>query len=167
MPRKRTEKAKKLRGTDRKGQAKTQLPLQLVSPAPESGLDDVGRAEWKRVVDGMSKHGLISNLDASILAVYCQNFSRWKRCEAEVMRDGETILITTFDTHGKPRSKKPIKNPALSIAESASRLMSAAADRLGLSPSSRSKFGIENDPADAEQAEGESLYDFLNEQGNG
>src|SRR5712672_3240523 len=151
MPRKRSEKAKELRGTARKSQAKTQLPLMLVSPAPEAGLDAVGQAEWKRVVEGASKHGLISTLDASILAVYCQNFSRWKRCEAQVMREGETILITVFDTHGNPKSEKPIKNPALSIAESASRLMSAAADRLGLSPSSRSKFGIENDPSDAEQ----------------
>lgn len=146
MPRKSTNKKKKLQGTQRSDRVKPTVTADPVSPEPDAGLDAIAKVEWQRITTEMAEQGLITQLDAAVLAAYCTNFSRWKRAEAAVAacEGGEIIFVTTYDTHQRPVSQKPMKNPMLAVSESAQRLMSRFADQLGLSPSGRNKLGIEH-----------------------
>src|SRR6266576_3263295 len=155
MPRKSTNKQKTMRGTSRPGREKPSVTVAHVTPEPDAGLDDIARAEWTRVTAAMASNGLVTSLDAAVLAAYCSNFSRWKRAEAAVARDGEILFTEIRDTHRVVIAEKPMKNPMLSVSESAQRLMSRFADQLGLSPSCRSKMGFvheDSDPAHAQES---------------
>src|ERR1700730_17204645 len=161
MPRKSTNKQKNLRGTARTAREKPTMPLPPVAPEPDAGLDEIGRAEWVRVTAAMTEKGLVTSLDAAVLGAYCSNFSRWKRAEAAVARDGEILFVETRDTHRVVIGQRPIKNPMLSVSESAQRLMSRFADQLGLSPSGRSKMGFEHE--DPEENGQSDLYNEFKE----
>jgi P27 family predicted phage terminase small subunit len=157
MPRKSTNKQKKLRGSARPGREKPTVCAEPVAPEPDAGLDDIARAEWKRVTAAFAENNTVTTLDAAVLAAYCSNFSRWKRAEAAVARDGEILFVSVRDTHRAIVGERPMKNPMLSVSESAQRLMSRFADQLGLSPAGRSKMGIEHqDPDESGKSE---LYD--------
>lgn len=159
MPRKSTNKFKRLAGTAHAGRLKPTIAAKPVAPEPESGLDSIARKEWQRVTAAMEGNGLVTNLDAAVLAAYCSNFSRWKRAEAAVDRDGEILFLQVRDTHRVVVGEKPMKNPMLAVSESAQRLMSRFADQLGLSPSGRSKLGVEHTEKDKEDEEEVSEFD--------
>lgn len=153
MPRKSSNKQKKMRGSSRRERIKPQIATEPVAPEPDAGLDSIARAEWTRVTSAMTENGLITALDSAVLAAYCTNFSRWRRAETAVQRDGEILFSKVRDTHRRVIAEKPVKNPMLSVSESAQRLMSRFADQLGLSPSGRSKLGFEHgDPAEDENS---------------
>jgi P27 family predicted phage terminase small subunit len=136
---------------------KPTVSAEPVAPEPDAGLDAIARSEWQRVTSAMSENGLITALDSACLSAYATNFSRWRRAETAVQRDGEILFTKIRNTHGRVIAEKPIKNPMLSVSESAQRLMSRFADQLGLSPSGRSKLGFEHeDPAENGKSE---LYD--------
>jgi P27 family predicted phage terminase small subunit len=150
MPRKSTNKDKALRNTARPDRENKKIASTPVAPEPDSGLDSIAQTEWKRVTKEMATHGLITSLDAAVLAAYATNFSRWKRAEASVAIDGEILFTSVRDTHQRVTHEKPMKNPMLSVSEGAQRLMSRFADQLGLSPSGRSKLGLEHTEPEGE-----------------
>ncbi len=146
MPKRNSNATKQLHGTARKQRVKPGIVSQPIAPEPDAGLDAVGHAEWQRITEALSEGGLLTSLDAAVLAGYCTNFSRWKRAEAALTRDGDVLFIKLRDTHANEIGEKPIKNPMLSVSESAQRLMSRFADQLGLSPASRTKQGYDHQP---------------------
>jgi P27 family predicted phage terminase small subunit len=158
MPRKSTNKQKKMRGSHRKERTKPTLATAPIEPEPDAGLDSIARAEWTRVTAAMANNGLVTILDAAVLAAYCTNFSRWKRAEAAVARDGEILFTEVRDTHRVVIAEKPMKNPMLSVSECAQRLMSRFADQLGLSPSGRSKLGFEHGDGEEDENSLSSMF---------
>jgi P27 family predicted phage terminase small subunit len=144
MPKKSTNATKKLIGSDHPDRIKPEIETEPVSAVPSEGLDCIAAQEWSRVTAEMAANGLITALDSAVLAGYCLNYSRFRRAEAAIAHEGEIIYVKTFDTHRNPVSEKPMRNPQLQISESAQRLMSRFADQLGLSPSGRSRLGVEH-----------------------
>jgi len=71
-----------LRGTfkpSRHGNPEDKItPPQAIPDCPPE-LDNVARAEWKRVTELLSEHGVITLLDRAILAAYCALWSRFIR----------------------------------------------------------------------------------------
>jgi P27 family predicted phage terminase small subunit len=146
MPKRNSNATKQLHCTARKQRMKPGIVSQPIAPEPDAGLDTVGHAEWQRITEALSDGGLLTSLDAAVLAGYCTNFSRWKRAEAALARDGEILFVPVRDTHGVITHEKAVKNPMLAVGESAQRLMSRFADQLGLSPASRTKQGYDHKP---------------------
>ena len=140
MPKRTSTEFKQLIGTTK---PKNQIEAAPVNAEPASGLDEIARAEWKRVTESFDR---LCELDETLLALYCSAFSRWKKAEALLAQEGEVILLDVRDTHGIVTHQKPVVNPRIKIAESAARAAHRYGEALGLSPAARVKQGYEHRP---------------------
>jgi P27 family predicted phage terminase small subunit len=79
-PKPTSKRIKKLRGSWRanlpnKGQIKVERPKRR--PRPPKWLDGEGLAEWKRVAPTLYKLGLLTNVDVTMLALYCEAYATY------------------------------------------------------------------------------------------
>jgi P27 family predicted phage terminase small subunit len=100
-------------------------------PEVPSFLDGEARAEWSRMVANLRKLGILSVAHAPTLALYCQQYSRLVKAEAEIAKQGETIT----GAHGGVAL-----NPYVRIAQDCSNFCARALSEFGLSPSSSSRI---------------------------
>jgi P27 family predicted phage terminase small subunit len=154
VPKRNSNKAKLLADSPNAKPVTTAEPL---SKRPASGLDKIAQKEWKRIREAFADCGRLTELDESVLALYCAAFSRWKKAEAGLIEQGEVIWLEVRDTHGNVTHKKPVVNPLAKIAESAARQVHRFGEALGLSPASRVKQGLEFKSAEKK----ESIFDLL------
>jgi P27 family predicted phage terminase small subunit len=95
-------------------------------------LDDVARAEWRRLAKPMYDAGVLTIADRAALAGYCQAYARWVEAE-EKLRQGPMLLKTP--------SGYVQQSPWLAISPTSSR---RSWDRymaeLGLTPVSRTRL---------------------------
>ena len=159
MPKRATAAQKRLSDTSSAKNKKPATAAQPVDPKPASGLDVIGQAEWKRIRGAYEKSGRLTELDQSILAMYCASYSRWKRAEHSLLTEGDVILVEVRDTHGVVTHKKPVVNPLARVAEAASRATHRFGDALGLSPAARVKQGFEH----SAEKRGQSLFELMKE----
>lgn len=123
--------------------------------APEcpEWLDDVAKEEWARIVPLLERAGLISQVDMGVLANYCQLYSRWKKAEEILKKEGFVLKA------GKNGYAMP--HPAVKIAEKAQQLMKAYISELGLSPVSRARLALRS------EGEKDEFEEFLRAKSNG
>jgi P27 family predicted phage terminase small subunit len=133
-------------------------PLNTREPKPVTAiptcpahLSATAKAEWKRLAHHLHDLGVISELDRSALAAYCQAYGRW--VEAERKLKETPILLRTPAGYVQP-------SPWLAISNKNVELMHKFMSELGLSPVSRSRvttrplgpkpweFGAQNDEED-------------------
>lgn len=100
-------------------------------PNPPSCLDRVARKEWKRISKELAVIGLISEIDMTGLATYCQQFSIWFEASEHVKKTG--LLV-------KSPNGYPVQNPYLSIANKAMERMVRILTEFGMTPASRSRI---------------------------
>jgi P27 family predicted phage terminase small subunit len=155
MPKRTSNTSKALSGSPN---AKPVTHAEPLSKRPASGLDKIAQKEWKRIREAFANSGRLTELDESVLALYCSAFSRWKRAEAGLMEQ-EVIWLEVRDTHGNVTHKKPVVNPLAKIAESAARQVHKFGEALGLSPASRTKQGFEHKAK--QSSSGSNLYDLM------
>lgn len=112
-------------------------PLNALEPKPElavptcpAHLHPTAKAEWKRLARQLHTMGILTHLDRSVLAAYCQAYGRW--VEAERRLKETPILLKTPAGFVQP-------SPWLGISNKSVELMLKFAAELGLSPSSRSR----------------------------
>jgi P27 family predicted phage terminase small subunit len=96
---------------------------------PPDWLDTNGEEEWRRVVPDLEDAGVTSRVEATALAAYCQAVSRLRKAEAEIFKDGITIMT----------AQGLKKHPSVSIAERSMLIIRAFASEFGMTPASRSK----------------------------
>lgn len=125
-------------------------PINENEPKPEAAipdippeLDAVAAAEWERVCPELAAIGVLTKLDRSALSAYCQSWSQWLHA------------IEKMKTHGpvvKAPSGFPIQNPYFAIANSALKQMKAFLTEFGMTPSSRSRISVgDNPPAEDDE----------------
>jgi P27 family predicted phage terminase small subunit len=126
-------------------------PLNTREPAPELAtperppeLDDVAAAEWARVCPELAAIGVLTRLDRSALAAYCQSWSQWLHAIEKLKTTGPVV---------KAPSGFPIQNPYFAIANSALKQMKAFLTEFGMTPSSRSRIHAGELPGDKDDAE--------------
>jgi P27 family predicted phage terminase small subunit len=100
-------------------------------PDPPEHLDEIARAEWDRLVVKLENCGIMTEIDDNGLAALCTWFSRWVQAERMVQEQGLIVKA--------PKTKVPMQNPALSIANKAMQEMAKLLAEFGMTPSSRSK----------------------------
>lgn len=103
-------------------------------PRCPSHLQGEARAEWKRVAKTLHQSGLLTQVDRTALAIYCQAWARWVKAEAQVARHGEVV---------KSAAGNVMQNPYLSIANRAMKQMREMARELGMTPSARSQIKVQ------------------------
>jgi P27 family predicted phage terminase small subunit len=106
--------------------------LAVIDPPPDA-LDDIAKAEWKRICPLLYKLGLYTNIDSTMLALYCSAFSRWVRAQTKVDKDGE--IIKTINGH-------PIRNPWLDVSNKSWKQVKDSLVEFGMTPCSRSRFDV-------------------------
>lgn len=113
-------------------------------PCP-TWLDKEAKAEWRRQAPELYAIGVLTAVDGSVLAAYCEAYSLWKRASVRLQKQARNddkvlydgILVTT-------KSGNVILNPLQGACNVARRDMVRLAAELGLTPSSRANLEAAN-----------------------
>lgn len=137
---------KKLRGNPGKRKLNDQEP-QAPAEDPEipAALSAAAAEEWKAIVPQLRTLGVLSRIDGKALAAYCHAYARWIEAEAEVARFG-IIVCEPLLIDEKLVGVRYKKNPAVTISETAMKIMKSFLVEFGMTPSSRSRVRIEKPP---------------------
>lgn len=97
-----------------------------VPPEAPEWLTEEARAEWDRVLPGLSRLDLLKPEDRAALAAYCESWATFRRATEVVQAEGLTIEA----------KQGTLTHPAVGIARAAGREVRAWAAHFGLTPSS-------------------------------
>ena len=114
---------------------------------PEWLMEDA-KEEWYRLAEVMNKMGILSDVDQSAFAVYCQTWARWKEAQEHIDREG-----STFETD----SGQIKRNPWVAIANEWQAKLLSVCGEFGLTPSSRSRIVAAN----SKEAEADGMEALL------
>jgi P27 family predicted phage terminase small subunit len=129
-------------------------PLNEHEPRPEPQIPDcppqlgpLAREEWNRLTTELASLGMITALDRSALATYCNAYGLWAEA---------TEAIQKYGTMVKSPTGYPIQSPYVSIANRQAEIMMRIACEFGFTPASRSRISAPAD--DSSQA---TLFDLV------
>lgn len=105
-------------------------------PEPPAWLEIYAKTEWAAVAPELHRMGLLTAVDLTAFAVYCQNYARWRSAEEWMSKQGNTIVLR--DKHGKTRSVTRV--PQALVAQAALVDMNRFGSQFGLTPSSRTSI---------------------------
>lgn len=126
---------KQLHGTYRPDRAigREATPPPARRLAPPDWLSDLAREKWRELAPTLANQGLLTECDLDTLAVYCTTWVRWKDAEDALQGEG----MTTTAQSGYQQV-----SPYYTIASKSQAELRALADRLGLSPSARTRIHV-------------------------
>ena len=102
-------------------------------PSCPAHLSPTAKAEWKRLAQTLNQIGVLTQVDRSALAAYCQCYGRWVEAERKL---AETpVILKTPAGYVQP-------SPWLAIANKQLELMAKFMAEIGLTPASRSRLAI-------------------------
>ncbi len=107
---------------------------QIAIPEPPEWLSPYALEEWREITPRLARYRIISDLDRSVLILYCESFGDFRRAR-EALNQNEGLVITATRKDG---STYQTVNPFLSIANRASDCLRRCLGELGLTPASRS-----------------------------
>ena len=107
-------------------------PEQISPKCPEH-IDRRAKREWRRLAPVLEGLGLLTEVDGTAFAIYCQSYSTWVESVEKVKKTGMIV---------KAPSGYPIQNPYLAIANKAVDQMKAFLAEFGMMPSSRSRISV-------------------------
>ena len=123
---------KLLEGNPGKRKIEKQPKLEIKNLKCPIWLNKEAKKEWKRVFTLLEKLGLISDIDMTIFAMYCQNYARWKQAETELNDENLKVMGRTGY----------IVNPLVKISQTYQTRLKISIEKLGLSPSDRANLDI-------------------------
>ena len=129
-------------------------PAVKLPPAP-AYLSTVAKAEWRSTGKRLRALGVMTEIDTTALAAYCQAYARWVDAEQQLNKLG--VLWESSDDDGIPMFKQ---SPYLSIANKALEQMQKLLIEFGMTPSSRARVKA-TPPAEKDEFE-----DFLSARNN-
>lgn len=178
---------KKLRGNPGKRKLNAEEPRPMAGePELLEELGPIGKAEWRAIVPELLKLGVLSKIDQKALGGYCASFERWVLAERDILKYGLTIEEPVIDTitgrqrtvdqtisdlENKKKTKiesRPLfrlkKNPAISTANDAMKLMKSFLIEFGMTPAARARLRVEQpdppeDPLTALIKKNASIYE--------
>ena len=103
-------------------------------PTCPAHLSATAKAEWKRLAKDLNAIGLLTRVDRTAFAAYCQAYGRW--VEAEKKLAETPVLLKT------PAGYVQV-SPWMTIANKQLELMAKFMAELGLTPSARSRLAIQ------------------------
>jgi P27 family predicted phage terminase small subunit len=135
-------------------------PINKDEPVPPPGIPDCpehlsadGKAEWARVVPQLEAMGLLSGVDRSALAAYCEAYASWVDAVRNLQRFGKVLKA--------PKSGHPMPNPYVSIANQSLEHMRKFMTEFGMTPSSRSRLSVKNGKPNQDADPAEKYFNDL------
>jgi P27 family predicted phage terminase small subunit len=118
-------------------------PLNEKEPQPDkkapecpSWLEPEAKKEWERMAESMEAIGILTEIDMTSFAGYCQAYARWKEAEEFLSKHG-----TIFKTP----SGYIQQVPQVSIAQTYLKAMKDFASQFGLTPAARTRIQVNTD----------------------
>ena len=113
-------------------------PINGSEPVPPKGglkcptwLLPEAKKEWKRLAASLEAMGVLTMVDLTAFAGYCQAYARWKEAEEFISRHGTIV---------KTPSGYWQQVPQVSIAQTYLKIMHKFCEQFGLTPSARSRI---------------------------
>jgi P27 family predicted phage terminase small subunit len=110
-----------------------------IAPECPSWLTDEAKAEWQRVAPALERLGLLTEVDGTALAAYCEAYSRWRAAEEIIAREGLT--------YENVRLGRIAQHPAVPIARQMMDQIRAYCSEFGLTPSARGRMTLPEVPS--------------------
>ena len=133
---------KKLKGTAREGRLlKNEMPVVKIDglpPAPD-WLDEIGKAEWRIIVESLDRVNVLAKTDLALVAIYCNEVSVY--IESEKILRSRTRAHLIKDNDGAVIGSRVVAYQRIAN-DSLKKLLSLAAE-FGFTPSARTRIGIE------------------------
>ena len=102
-------------------------------PSPPFRLDSEAMEEWNRITPLLEEMGVLTTVDGSALAQYCEQHGIFIRAKRQL--DTQPLVIVTATGH-------PMPNPLLSIKNKAQDQIRKYLIEFGLTPAARSKISV-------------------------
>jgi P27 family predicted phage terminase small subunit len=122
----------------------TEPKLEPLLPDPPPVLSADALEEWEKISRRLLAAGILTGLDRSTLAAYCQSYGRWMQAERALTEmaksDAVTAGLVTITTNGNA-----IQNALVGIANKAMSDMVRYAAEFGMTPSSRTRIRATSD----------------------
>lgn len=134
------DKLKALEGNPGKRKLNLDVPEPEGMPTCPSNLSTAAKNEWKRVAKELHKLGLLTIIDRSAMAVYCDAYDKWFRATQVLDSEGLTMSYTN-----KNGSTNTIARPEVNIATKYAQLIKSFCAEFGLTPSSRCRLVLPKD----------------------
>nr|WP_250621868.1 phage terminase small subunit P27 family [Bacillus subtilis] len=100
----------------------------------------MAKNEWRRIYPHIINLP-ISELDSTLLAIYCNSYAQYREAMADIAKDGQVM----FEKNSRGETVKK-KNPSVDIMNSMSKEIRGIAGQLGLSLDSRLRIvGLDSD----------------------
>ena len=96
-------------------------------------MSDLAKKEWARLRSKLLAAGLLTEIDANVLAMYCIAWARWVEAEDQIQRIGPVV---------KTKIGNLVQNPYLAVANKSMDQMLLYARELGMTPSARSRIQV-------------------------
>ncbi len=135
-PRKEPTKLRLLKGNSSRRPVNANEPQPPVSPdvpAPFDWLEPLAKQQWAEVAPELHRLGLLTRVDLTFFAAYCQCFARWRSCEEWLSEHGASVVLR--DKSGKVC--RIMRAPQALSSREALAAMDKFGGQFGLSPSSR------------------------------
>ena len=124
-------------------------------PPPPPHLSDDAKLEWGRVSEEFYNIGLLTSIDRTALAAYCQSYGRWSQAERAIAEMGKRDMLTG-GLMIKTSNGNAIQNPLVGTANKAMSDMVRYAAEFGMTPSARSR--ISATPPDGKDQDPTATY---------
>lgn len=121
-----------------------------IPPNPPTWLSREAKAEWRRVVPGLARLDLLKEEDRAALTNYCETWATYVDAIRQVREQGIVVENRSVRKDGT-ESVWLTKNPAVAVAEAASKLLRSWCHEFGLTPSAEARVtrGVGEDDPDA------------------
>ncbi|MFM0224159.1 phage terminase small subunit P27 family [Paraburkholderia dipogonis] len=108
-------------------------------PAAPAHLDAYAIAEWHRITPELEAIGLLTTIDGTVLAAYCECVSRWMQAEEAIARMKARDKLTS-GLMIKTSNGNAIQNPLVGTANRAMTMAVRFASEFGMSPAARARL---------------------------
>lgn len=121
-------------------EAELEPPTRSSPPKPPAHLLPEAKTEWKRLAPTLSLLGILSDLDVSPFAAYCQAYARWAQAERLLAKLAEQDATGRDAMLIKTRSGGVTPNPLIWVARNAASDMVRYSAEFGFTPSARTRI---------------------------
>jgi len=128
-------KIHQLHGTYRPDRQGKELSVESILPDPPENLEEVALIEWNRIAPQLHKLGVLTELDTTLLHMYCVVFSRWIRAEQKIaeIKNKEGEISETPNGYHQQSVWLQISNQCIKQTQS-------LCAEFGLSPATRARL---------------------------
>lgn len=133
-----------LRGNPGKRAINRHEPKPAIGAVCPSWLSKLAKIEWKRIAPELERLGLLTMVDQTALASYCQAHAELIEATKRLDKDGRIIDIPVYNKTGEEVGSIQKQHPAVKLQRDAFTRVKQFLAEFGLTPASRARLQVDN-----------------------